>query len=71
MARDAFKRGIDAAGYRGGIAIESFIPKIVELTGAGCFWRPLEPSQDGGATEGRTFLQQLFGSASDGGKSPA
>ncbi len=57
---DAFKRGIDASAYHGGIAIESFTPEIVELAGAVCFWRPMEPSQDGFATEGLAFLKQLF-----------
>lgn len=57
---DAFKRGIDASGYKGGIAIESFTPEIKELAGAVCFWRPMEPSQDGFATDGLAFLKKLF-----------
>jgi D-psicose/D-tagatose/L-ribulose 3-epimerase len=60
---DTFKRGIEAcqaAGYKGGIAIESFTPEIVELAGAVCFWRPMEPSQDGFATDGLAFLKTLF-----------
>jgi D-psicose/D-tagatose/L-ribulose 3-epimerase len=60
---DTFKRGIlaaQAAGYKGGIAIESFTPEIVELAGAVCFWRPMEPSQDGFAEDGLKFLKQLF-----------
>lgn len=60
---DTFKRGIEAAqsaGYQGGIAIESFTPEIVELAGAVCFWRPMEPSQDGFAEEGLAFLKKLF-----------
>ena len=60
---DTFKRGIEtcvAAGYKGGIAIESFTPEIQELAGAVCFWRPMEPSQDGFAEEGLKFLKQLF-----------
>jgi D-psicose/D-tagatose/L-ribulose 3-epimerase len=57
---DRFKSGIEAAGYRGGIAIESFTPEIKELAAAVCFWRPLEASQDGFATEGLAFLRQLF-----------
>jgi D-psicose/D-tagatose/L-ribulose 3-epimerase len=60
---DTFKRGIVAAqsaGYKGGIAIESFTPEIKELAGAVCFWRPMEPSQDGFAEDGLAFLKQLF-----------
>ena len=60
---DTFKRGILAAqeaGYTGGIAIESFTPEIVELAGAVCFWRPMEPSQDGFAEDGLAFLKKLF-----------
>lgn len=60
---DTFKRGIElcqAAGYQGGVAIESFTPEIVELAGAVCFWRPMEPSQDGFATDGLAYLQKLF-----------
>ena len=48
------------AGYKGGIAIESFTPEIVELAGAVCFWRHMEPSQDGFAEDGLKFLRQLF-----------
>lgn len=60
---DTFKRGMQAAetsGYRGGIAIESFTPEIKELAGAVCFWRHMEPSQDGFASDGLAFLKQLF-----------
>jgi D-psicose/D-tagatose/L-ribulose 3-epimerase len=60
---DAFKRGIEAAqaaGYRGGIAIESFTPEIKELAGAVCFWRNMEPDQDGFAQDGLAFLKKLF-----------
>jgi D-psicose/D-tagatose/L-ribulose 3-epimerase len=60
---DTFKRGIltaQSAGYKGGIAIESFTPEIKELAGAVCFWRPMEPSQDGFAEDGLAFLKSLF-----------
>jgi D-psicose/D-tagatose/L-ribulose 3-epimerase len=57
---DAFKRGIVASGYKGGIAIESFTPELKELAGAVCFWRPMEPSQDGFATDGLAYLKKLF-----------
>jgi D-psicose/D-tagatose/L-ribulose 3-epimerase len=60
---DTFKAGIraaEAAGYKGGIAIESFTPEIQELAGAVCFWRPMEPSQDGFAEDGLAFLKKLF-----------
>ena len=62
---DTFKTGIESAcagGYRGWIAIESFTPEIQELAGAVCFWRPMEPSQDGFAQDGLAFLKQLFAS---------
>jgi D-psicose/D-tagatose/L-ribulose 3-epimerase len=60
---DTFKRGLEAcqaAGYRGGVAIESFTPEIVELANAVCFWRPMEPNQDEFATDGLAFLKRLF-----------
>jgi len=57
---DRFRRGLEVAGYQGGIAIESFTPEIKELAAAVCFWRQLEPSQDGFASEGLAFLRQLF-----------
>jgi len=60
---DTFKTGIEAcvaAGYKGGIAIESFTPEIKELAGAVCFWRHMEPSQDGFAEDGLAFLKKLF-----------
>jgi D-psicose/D-tagatose/L-ribulose 3-epimerase len=60
---DTFKKGILACqvvGYKGGIAIESFTPEIKELAGAVCFWRPMEPSQDGFAEDGLGFLKKLF-----------
>jgi D-psicose/D-tagatose/L-ribulose 3-epimerase len=60
---DTFKKGIlaaQAAGYKGGIAIESFTPEIKELAGAVCFWRHMEPSQDGFAEDGLAFLKKLF-----------
>jgi len=57
---DRFRRGIEAAGYQGGIAIESFTPEIKELAAAVCIWRQLEPSQDKFASEGLAFLRKLF-----------
>jgi len=60
---DTFKKGIEtcvASGYKGGIAIESFTPEIKELAGAVCFWRHMEPSQDGFAEDGLAFLKKLF-----------
>ncbi len=68
---DAFKRGIEAAqeaGYRGGVAIESFTPEIQELAGAVCFWHPIEPSQDGFARDGLAFLKKLFASGRSEGR---
>lgn len=57
---DAFKRGLDAIGYRGGIAIESFTPAVSELADAVCIWRTLSPTQDEFARAGLAFLRQLF-----------
>lgn len=58
---DSFKRGLDAVGYQGGVAIESFTPEIKELAGAVCFWRPMAASQDGFASEGLAHLKKLLG----------
>ena len=32
----------------------------IPLAGAVCFWRPMEPSQDGFAEDGLKFLKELF-----------
>ena len=58
---DSFMRGLDAVGYQGGVAIESFTPEIKELAGAVCFWRPMAASQDAFASEGLTFLKKALG----------
>lgn len=55
---DAYKRGLEKAGYSGAVSIESFTPDIKELAGAVCIWRPLVPSQDEFAREGYKFLKQ-------------
>jgi D-psicose/D-tagatose/L-ribulose 3-epimerase len=58
---DTFKRGIQAAqaaATKGGSPIESFTPEIVELAGAVCFWRHMEPSQRRFAQDGVAFLKQ-------------
>jgi D-psicose/D-tagatose/L-ribulose 3-epimerase len=55
---DAYKRGLEAIGYKGAISIESFTPDVKELAGAVCIWKPLVPSQDGFAKEGLEFLKK-------------
>ncbi len=57
---ESFKRGLDAIGYAGGVSIESFTPKIKELAGAVCFWRPMAASQDAFASDGLAFLRRLL-----------
>ena len=54
----AWKRGLEAIDYRGTISIESFTPKVKELAGAVCIWKPLVPSQDGFAKDGLEFLKK-------------
>jgi D-psicose/D-tagatose/L-ribulose 3-epimerase len=55
---EAFKKGLEAVGYTGTVAIESFTPAIKELAGAVCIWKPLAASQDQFASEGLAFLRQ-------------
>jgi D-psicose/D-tagatose/L-ribulose 3-epimerase len=55
---EAYKRGLEAIGYTGTVAIESFTPQIKELAGAVCIWKPLAESQDKFASEGLLFLKQ-------------
>jgi D-psicose/D-tagatose/L-ribulose 3-epimerase len=59
---DAYKRGLDAINYNGVVSIESFTPENKELAGAVCFWHPMAESQDEFATEGLSFLRNLFNS---------
>lgn len=56
----AFKSGLEQVGYQGVISIESFTPDIKELAGAVCFWKNMADNQDDFATDGLTFLKQLF-----------
>ena len=53
----SFRRGLEAVGYRGTVAIESFTPEVKELAGAVCIWRRFAASQDSFASEGLQFLQ--------------
>jgi len=55
---DAYKRGLEAANYRGTVTIESFTPENKELAGAVCFWHPMAESQDGFASDGLKFLKK-------------
>jgi D-psicose/D-tagatose/L-ribulose 3-epimerase len=57
---DAYKRGLEAINYKGFVSIESFTPENQELAGAVCFWHPMAESQDKFASEGLSFLKQLF-----------
>jgi D-psicose/D-tagatose/L-ribulose 3-epimerase len=54
---DAYKRGLEAIGYKGTVSIESFTPGNRELAGAVCIWKPLAGSQDVFASEGLAFLK--------------
>jgi D-psicose/D-tagatose/L-ribulose 3-epimerase len=56
----AFRRGLEAVGYSGILAIESFTPENQELAGAVCIWQRRTPDQDTFAREGLRFLQSLF-----------
>jgi D-psicose/D-tagatose/L-ribulose 3-epimerase len=53
----SYRRGLEAIGYKGVVAIESFTPEVQELAGAVCIWKPLAPSQDEFAREGLKFLR--------------
>lgn len=53
----AYRRGLEAIGYKGIVTIESFTPQNMELAGAVCFWHPMAESQDGFAQEGLQFLK--------------
>lgn len=55
---DEYRRGLEDAGYRGAVTIESFTTDNRSLAGAVCFWRPMAESQDLLASEGLAFLRQ-------------
>ncbi|OYX28813.1 MAG: sugar phosphate isomerase [Flavobacteriales bacterium 32-35-8] len=54
---DAYKRGLEAIGYKGIVSIESFTTDNVELAGAVCFWTPKADTQDDFAKDGLKFLK--------------
>ena len=54
---DDYKRGLEAIDYKGAVCIESFTPKVKELAGAVCIWKPLAESQDRFARDGFNFLK--------------
>lgn len=56
----ALARGLQTAGYRGMIVIESFTPDNRDLAGAVCIWKRRAPDQDTFAREGLRFLQETF-----------
>ncbi len=56
----AYRRGLEAINYKGGVSIESFTPEVVELAGAVCIWKPLVPDQDVFASDGVKFLKTLL-----------
>jgi len=56
----AYRKGMEAINYTGTISIESFTPKNQELAGAVCFWRPMAENQDKFASDGLSFLKQLY-----------
>lgn len=55
---DAYKRGLEAIGYKGVVSIESFTPDVKELARAVCIWKPLVPDQDEFARDGLKFLKK-------------
>ncbi|PKQ45594.1 sugar phosphate isomerase/epimerase family protein [Confluentibacter flavum] len=55
---DAYKKGLEAIGYKGVVSIESFTTKNVELAGAVCFWTPKADTQDDFAKDGLKFLKK-------------
>jgi D-psicose/D-tagatose/L-ribulose 3-epimerase len=54
------KRGLVKINYQGAVSIESFTPEVKELAGAVCIWRNLAETQDQFASEGVSFLKNLF-----------
>jgi D-psicose/D-tagatose/L-ribulose 3-epimerase len=57
---NSLRRGLERAGYKGVVSIESFTPEIKELAGAVCIWKNLADSQDGFAEAGHRFLKELL-----------
>jgi D-psicose/D-tagatose/L-ribulose 3-epimerase len=47
-------------GYDGWLTIESFAPNLGDFSSAVCIWRDIEPSTDGIAFDGITFLKGLL-----------
>jgi D-psicose/D-tagatose/L-ribulose 3-epimerase len=56
----SLKSGLSKIKYNGAISIESFTPEVRELAGAVCIWRNLAESQDLFASQGVSFLKDLF-----------
>ena len=56
---DQVADGLRAIGYGGDLVIESFTPECVSIAAAAAIWRPLAPSQDALARDGRAFLRRL------------
>jgi D-psicose/D-tagatose/L-ribulose 3-epimerase len=57
---ESLKRGLVKINYQGAVSIESFTPEVKELAGAVCIWRNLAETQDQFASEGVSFLKNLF-----------
>jgi D-psicose/D-tagatose/L-ribulose 3-epimerase len=57
---DSLKRGLVKINYQGAVSIESFTPEVKQLAGAVCIWRNLADSQDQFASQGVSFLKNLF-----------
>lgn len=54
----AYRKGLEAIGYKGIVTIESFTTDNVELAGAVCFWTAKAESQDAFAIDGLSFLKK-------------
>lgn len=57
----AIRDALADAGYTGPLCIESFTAENASIATAASIWRPLARSQDAIATDGLTFLRELYG----------
>jgi len=60
VAWNEVARALRDIGYRGDCVIESFTPDCTAIADAAAIWRPLAPSQDALARDGRDFLETLL-----------
>lgn len=57
---DEFFEALKAIEYSGCIVVESFLPDVAEIARAVSLWRPVAPSMDHLALEGRQFIAQIM-----------